>query len=93
VDFEADAEVVNYPCRSRTHYFHSSCMYDWLKVASRRGFDNITCPCCREAPSMHGLSRAHIVRHFSYVTEQGASAGVRRSREYPGEAEALTRQV
>lgn len=52
VDFDDDFEVINYPCISRTHYFHTTCMYDWLKVASRRGFDNITCPCCRQTPRL-----------------------------------------
>jgi hypothetical protein len=64
LDFENDSEVVNYPCRARKHYFHCSCMYDWLKVASRRGFESITCPCCRETPTMlsSGLRRGHTSR-------------------------------
>lgn len=74
-DFEDDSELLNYPCKARIHYFHSACMYDWLKVASRRGFDNITCPCCREGPSMPGGQRRRSFgRHASVGPEEQRSS-------------------
>lgn len=51
-ELEEGVELVNYPCSTRIHFFHTSCMYDWLTVASRRGLEGISCPCCREAPVM-----------------------------------------
>ena len=78
-DFEDDSELLNYPCKARIHYFHSACMYDWLKVASRRGLDNITCPCCRESPSMPGGQR-----HRSFGRNLSASLEEHRSTSLAG---------
>lgn len=76
-DFEDDSELLNYPCKARIHYFHSACMFDWLKVASRRGFDNITCPCCREPPSMPGGQRRRSFgRQLSVAPEEHRSSSI-----------------
>jgi len=75
-DGEDNSIIVRYPCPG-SHYFHAHCLHEWLRVNaaglhSRQGRlaglvgdyrDNVTCPVCREKPSVNinAFKRTHFV--------------------------------
>lgn len=73
---EQNSIIVRYPCPG-SHFFHAHCLHEWLRVNSaglheRQGRlaglvgdyrDKVTCPVCREKPSVNinAFKRTHFV--------------------------------